>query len=99
MSLADEIARQALFAARPGQMQRLEELAAEVAKVEAELAAAREAEARWMKVTVMRDGEAIREAKAEAWDEGFEAGIEHAADYYVGDLEMETPTNPYRGTP
>lgn len=34
-------------------------------------AAAKEAEVRWMKVTVMRDGEAIREAAERAWDEGW----------------------------
>ena len=33
--------------------------------------AAKEAEIRWMKVAVMRDGEAIREAAEHAWDEGW----------------------------
>lgn len=54
--------------------------------------AERRAEERWMRVTVMKDGEAIREARADAFDEGYRAA---AYDERTSDYEVRTP-NPYR---
>lgn len=53
--------------------------------------AAKEAEVRWMKVTVMRDGEAIREAQADAYDKGVAAGQE-----WGRRVNAPYPRNPYR---
>ena len=58
-------------------------------------AAKAEADVRWMKVAVMRDGDAIRAAQAEAWD------VAHAelCDYALAERGVTTPLhrqNPYR---
>lgn len=50
-----------------------------------------EAETRWMKVAVMKDGEAIREAQEVAFDEGVAAGQE-----WGRRVNAPYPHNPYR---
>lgn len=64
-------------------------LAARDAKVRRD--ALNEAEVRWMKVAVMKDGEAIREAQADAYDKGVAAGQE-----WGRRVNAPYPRNPYR---